>query len=197
MLTMPVLETERLRVRELVADDLDVVHHILDLEGAAGDAHATVLTRDQRRAWLTWSIESYTQYAMLYQPPLGERAIVRHEDTVLVGIVGFVPCLNRFDLIPGFPNQSADHPALASAEIGMFWALGQAYHGRGYATEAARAMIGYAFGELRLKHIVATTEHANAASIAVMRRLGMRIGRNPGNQPPWLQVVGVLVNPDD
>ncbi|MGH2520966.1 MAG: GNAT family N-acetyltransferase, partial [Anaerolineales bacterium] len=64
----------------------------------------------------------------------------------------------------------------------------------GYATEAARALIGYAFRELNLRRIVATTDYTNEASIAVMRRLGMRIEKNPYPEPEWFQVVGVLEN---
>jgi hypothetical protein len=43
---------------------------------------------------------------------------------------------------------------------------------------------------------VATTEHDNSASIGVMRRLGMRIARNPAPTPFFLAVVGVLENPN-
>ncbi len=42
--------------------------------------------------------------------------------------------------------------------------------------------------------MIATTEFNNVASQAVMRKLGMRLERNEYNQPPWLQVVGVLEN---
>jgi hypothetical protein len=42
------------------------------------------------------------------------------------------------------------------------------------------------------KRLIATTEHANVASQAVMRRLGMRLLMNPHPEPSWLQVVGVL-----
>jgi hypothetical protein len=49
--------------------------------------------------------------------------------------------------------------------------------------------------ELRLRRIVATTEYDNAASIAVMRKLGFRIERNPGRAPFFLQVVGIVENP--
>jgi RimJ/RimL family protein N-acetyltransferase len=57
-------------------------------------------------------------------------------------------------------------------------------------------MAGYGFRVLRLRRIVATTDHDNEGSIGVMRRLGMRIERNPYPDPPWLQVCGVLDNPD-
>jgi RimJ/RimL family protein N-acetyltransferase len=46
-----------------------------------------------------------------------------------------------------------------------------------------------------LLRIVATTHDDNDASIRVMRKLGMLIERNPYPDPPWLQVVGVLENP--
>ncbi len=55
--------------------------------------------------------------------------------------------------------------------------------------------MNYAFDTLRVRRIVATTEHDNAGSQGVMRRLGMRLERNPFPEPPWLQVVGVLDNP--
>jgi hypothetical protein len=42
--------------------------------------------------------------------------------------------------------------------------------------------------------LIETTEYSNAASIGVMRRLGMDIQRNPDEQPGWFQTVGVLFN---
>ena len=56
-------------------------------------------------------------------------------------------------------------------------------------------MVSYAFDELRLRRIVATTEHDNTRSISVMRRLGMRLERNPQDQPHWFQTVGILDHP--
>jgi hypothetical protein len=53
-------------------------------------------------------------------------------------------------------------------------------------------MVRYAFDELNLRRIVATTEYDNTASVAVMRRIGMTIQHNPGPAPHWFQVVGIL-----
>jgi hypothetical protein len=55
-------------------------------------------------------------------------------------------------------------------------------------------MIEYAFKHLRVKRIIATTEYANVASQGVMRKVGMKLTRNPYQEPPWLQVVGLLEN---
>ena len=107
-----------------------------------------------------------------------------------MGSVGFAPALAPFGLLPSFEPTTHFTP-----EVGLFWALFPEHWGNGYASEAAAAMVLYAFRELRLRRIVATTEHNNTRSINVMRRLGMRIERNPQADPPWLQTVGVLNNP--
>jgi RimJ/RimL family protein N-acetyltransferase len=83
---------------------------------------------------------------------------------------------------------------LSTAEFGLFYAIMPAFQGQGYATEAAQALVDYAFQHLRLKRIIATTTYENAASMGVMRKIGMRIERNPHQEPPWLQIVGVLEN---
>jgi RimJ/RimL family protein N-acetyltransferase len=56
-------------------------------------------------------------------------------------------------------------------EIG--WRLVREHWGRGYATEAARAALGFGFEELALGEIVSFTVPANIRSRAVMERIGM------------------------
>jgi RimJ/RimL family protein N-acetyltransferase len=58
-----------------------------------------------------------------------------------------------------------------AVEVG--WRLAMRFWGRGYATEAATAALGYAFGELGLDEVVSFTTVANVRSRAVMERLGM------------------------
>jgi RimJ/RimL family protein N-acetyltransferase len=62
-------------------------------------------------------------------------------------------------------------------EIG--WRLAAAYWGRGYATEAARAALAYAWDPLALPEIVSFTTVSHAKSRAVMERIGMR--RDPAD----------------
>src|SRR4051812_1559936 len=71
---------------------------------------------------------------------------------------------------------------------------------RSRCAKAVRERGGAGDGDVRLRgpearRIVAATEHDNLASIGVMRRLGMRIERNPDPEPHWFQTVGVLFNP--
>jgi RimJ/RimL family protein N-acetyltransferase len=58
------------------------------------------------------------------------------------------------------------------AEMG-YW-IGVPYWGRGFATEAARAIIEYGFGRLALNRIHAEHFTRNAASGRVLQKIGMR-----------------------
>ena len=58
------------------------------------------------------------------------------------------------------------------AEVG--WALNIGYRGKGYATEAARALISHGLEELHLHRIFADTTNINIASWKLMERLGIR-----------------------
>lgn len=62
--------------------------------------------------------------------------------------------------------------AHARAELG-FW-IGVPYWGRGYATEAARAVVKYGFETLKLHRIYASHFKDNLASRRVLLKLGMR-----------------------
>ena len=197
MLHLPALRTARLTIRPFVLDDLDAIHHLLDVELRAVDfGTAGAGTRDARREWLEWTVLNYRQLADLNQPPYGERAVVLDDDGSLIGACGFVPCLNAFAQIPSLSPTRLSAEGIYTAEVGLYYAFAPAHQRRGYATEAVKALITFAFAELMLHRIVATTTYDNEPSIGVMRRLGMRIERNPLPDPPWLQVVGVLDKPE-
>ena len=83
-------------------------------------------------------------------------AVVRHDD-VLVG-----DCMLVVD---------AGDPA--TAEIG--YTISPAHQGHGYATEAARALLVYAFARYEIDAARAVTDARNAPSIAVAQHLGMHL----------------------
>jgi RimJ/RimL family protein N-acetyltransferase len=196
MLYMPALETPRLVIRPFCMDDLQPVHRLFDVELREVDLGTVgAQTLHERAEWLQWTVLSYTQLAKLYQPPYGERAVVHKHTQQLIGACGFVPCLDAFEQCSGFsPALRPSQHWRTTPEFGLFYAITPTLRGQGYATEAAQALVDYAFQHLRLKRIVATTTYENAASMGVMRKLGMRLERNPYAEPPWLQVVGVLEN---
>ncbi len=58
------------------------------------------------------------------------------------------------------------------AEIG--YTLSRAYQGRGIASEAVSCVLEYAFVTLGLHRVIAITDCENAASVALLERLGLR-----------------------
>ena len=82
----------------------------------------------------------------------------RLDDGVFIGFVGLG--------VPAFDARFA-----SSVEIA--WRLGRAFWGHGYATEASRLVLEYAFGSLALPEVIAFTAAGNERSRRVMDRLGM------------------------
>ncbi|MBZ0303706.1 MAG: GNAT family N-acetyltransferase [Anaerolineae bacterium] len=181
---MPILETERMIIRPFAVDDVEriaVINEELDAE--------------INREYVLGTIASGRHLANLHQPPYGERAGVLKSENLMICAVGLVPCLMPFEQLPTFANGAAPQAVVSStAEVGLYWACDPAYRQRGIATEAARALIDYAFDHLHIKRIIATTEYDNLASQGVMRKLGMTIEHNPLPDPFYMQVVGILEN---
>jgi len=82
-------------------------------------------------------------------------AITRKASAELIGAIGLVP-----------------NPHHDLAGLG-YW-LGKPYWNEGYCTEAARAVLHYAFTELRLNRVQAHHFSHNPASGRVMQKVGMR-----------------------
>jgi len=193
---VPELQTPRLVIRRFVAADLDAVHQLLDVDLADADFGSEGAgSRQQREDWLRWSVLNYEQLERLYQPPYGDRAIVLRATGELIGACGYVPSFGPFAQLPGLSPVTPPARSRHTPAFGLFYAVSPRHQRRGYAAEAAQALVDHAFRDLELERIVATTTHDNLVSIRVMEKLGMRIERNPFLDPPWFQVVGVLDNP--
>lgn len=191
---LALFETPRLVVRSFAVEDGPVIHGILDRAFGDGSRAADPAALGERAEWVRWSALSHRWFPLLHQPPFGDRAIVLKDSGELIGAAGFVPMLAPFGQIPGL-GRPPTFAGVNSLEFGLFWAVDPMHQRRGYASEAGQGLIRYAFGELGLERLVATTDYNNLPSQAVMRKLGMRIERNPLGVPEWLQIVGVIENP--
>lgn len=80
-----------------------------------------------------------------------------------IGLVG----LNH----PLFEIPNFQPKGLPIVEIG--WRLSSKHWGQGYATEAAKAVLHYAFTELDLNEIISFTIEANTKSRRVMEKIGL------------------------
>ncbi|MBO2451930.1 GNAT family N-acetyltransferase [Actinomadura barringtoniae] len=69
-------------------------------------------------------------------------------------------------------EEVADQAKSVQAELG--WTLDPSYGGKGYATEAVRALIDVSFGRLGLRRLHAECFYDNEPSWRLMERVGMR-----------------------
>ncbi|WP_415895135.1 GNAT family N-acetyltransferase [Neptuniibacter sp. PT34_22] len=81
----------------------------------------------------------------------------------------------------GFNSPLIELPFTPCVEVG--WRLSQAFWGKGYATEAAKKALEFAFVELGLDEVVSFTAVPNLRSQAVMTRLGLRDTGDNFNHP--------------
>jgi RimJ/RimL family protein N-acetyltransferase len=166
-------------------DDLENINRILN------DAFDHDEPLEGRGRWLQWTVLGYRMFEALEQPHYGERGIVLKETGELIGAVGIVPYLGNFNRVTAFQRPP---DALATAEVGLYWAIDPTHQRKGYAPEAARAVVDYLFTHEKLGRLIATTGHDNLASLSVMRKIGMTVERIDPPQLPDLFVVGVLKN---
>ena len=148
------IETERLLLRPYTADDLDALHEIERLESTARYLYNEPLSIDEVRALL----ERRQRMTSVDETSDGivVAAEVRSEPGRAIG---------HFTL----ELRSREH---RQGEIG--YVLHPQYHGHGYATEGAAAMLHLGFERIGLHRIVGRLDGRNVASARVLERLGMR-----------------------
>lgn len=147
------LETDRLLLRPLDEADRDAF--------AAMNADADVMTYFVSPMTREESDAAFTRYTTHFQQNgFAFLAARTRSSGEFAGIIGMQ--VMRF-AVPNLPQ-----PAV---EIG--WRLNRAQHGRGYATEGARAILNSAFQEHGLAEVVAITAVSNTPSRHVMDKLGM------------------------
>jgi len=73
-----------------------------------------------------------------------------------------------------FVGHMVFHPWFGARTHEVGWVIARPHQGRGYATEAAQALLAHAFETLRCHRVIATCQPQNPASWRVMEKLGMR-----------------------
>jgi RimJ/RimL family protein N-acetyltransferase len=140
------LETERLRLRAVEAGDLEELVRLHD------DPLVARYLGVRDREWYEWRIgASEEEWA--------ERGY------------GFVIVLDR-DSGTFLGRTGLKYwPQFAETELG--WVLRPEVRGRGVATEAARAVLGWGFERFGFPYVTAMIRPGNEPSVAVAERLGM------------------------
>lgn len=81
-------------------------------------------------------------------------------------------CLEESGLLIGGCGIRRETELSQVANLG--WAITPEFQNKGYATEAARALVAFGFQKLNLSVIYATCDTRNTASFTVMEKLGMK-----------------------
>jgi len=147
---MPVLETERLRLRKLnmhdAQDIFDYSRDPLVAKHVLWDAHRNIA---ESRAYLRFMLRKYRMN------DAASWGIELKSSGKIIGTIGFMWI----------------QPENAAAEVG--YSLSRIHWGKGIMTEALQAVVAYGFESLNLNRIEAMHELTNPASGAVMRKCGM------------------------
>lgn len=148
-MTVPEIETERLRLRRFRPDDLAALTPILCDPAVTQYIGAGLPVRSgEVPHHLQQLTEKYwTEYGF------GRWALVYRETGELTGYCGL-------RVNEGQPE--------------LHYLLGRAWWCAGLATEAARACLDYAFTKLRLTEVIALVRPENTASVRVLKKIGMQ-----------------------
>ena len=165
MINIPILQTERLTIRPFEVADLDKLDQIYPRE-------TDLTARDFRRERMEWVISATSRFAKYGIPSYLDRAVVLRASDTLIGAVGYNAEIEPFESLPYLGGNAK---AFSTPEISLYWEIGEAYRRKGYATEAAQALVDYAFKVARVKRLIALTHPTNLGSLGVMRKLGMYI----------------------
>ena len=124
-----------------------------------------------------WNLPEVTRWVLRptrTSEELGEslRQAARNPDDHSLAILldGVVIGSVSLELTDGYVQPGG--PARTVADLG--YTLDPAYAGRGYATEAARAAVDHALGQLGVRRVTAGAFVDNVASVRVLEKLGMR-----------------------
>jgi RimJ/RimL family protein N-acetyltransferase len=143
------ITTERLLLRPVCTGDLDVAA-ALGADPRVMAWFGGTLTAERSEQWLRRQIEHWRAH--------GFGRFAATFGGVVVGFVGLTRTEYDAGFIPG---------------IEIAWRLAFDHWGKGYATEAARAVAREGFERLGLEQIVGVTTPGNTRSRRVMERLGM------------------------
>ncbi len=154
---MKPIETQRLVLRRWKASDREVFYK-MNSDPVVMEYMPKILTREESDGLMARIEEHFDKHRF------GLCAVEEKENGAFVGFTGLS--------IPRFESHFTP-----CVEIG--WRLDKAFWGKGYATEAAAAMLSAGFNQFGLDEIVSFTSPLNQRSISVMKRLKMT--RNPSD----------------
>ena len=134
-----------------------------------------VTVRDHAALLAHWTLPDVRRFLFDGAPPCAAEVTETIEESVRnFATAGYGVWLIEAPGQPGFIG-TAGLRALEELGLEIFYSLAPGSWGHGFATEAARAVVEHALGPLGLPEVLAEVDEGNAASVAVITRLGMTL----------------------
>lgn len=151
------LETERLIIRPYIESDLGASFALMQNPEVLTFMHMEVMQRHEYEGLFRWLMFSYhTPFELPFKYSF---AVCSKATGQLIGWCG----LGVLDF--------------SAPDTELYYLIGREHWGRGYATEAARALTAYAFNVIGLDRLYAKADPRNTASLGVFQKLGFRFER--------------------
>lgn len=144
-------DTERLQLREFTSEDLDSIAPLMADPEVMRYSVSGPLSESQVEEFLRKRIiDHYAKFGF------GLYAAIHKQDQALIGFTGL--------LVQNIDGED---------RIELGYRLSPKYWGKGLATEAAKAVLHYAFQQLKIDELISIIDPKNTRSVEVAKRVGM------------------------
>ncbi|MDO5573675.1 MAG: GNAT family N-acetyltransferase [bacterium] len=146
-----IIETAQLGLRELTADDFEAWHKILS-DPETMQHYPKPFDEEKTKGWIDWNLDNYQKYGF------GLWAVILKETGQFVGDCGIT-------------MQNIHGDGVLYPEIGYH--ISKDFQRRGFASQAAKACLQYAFEHTENDEIFSYQKWTNIASRKTAEKMGM------------------------
>lgn len=143
------INSERLKLREITQEDFQAVHEYASDPETVKYMPFGPNTKEETQEFINRNLKRQQEKP---RTDYGLGIILKHENR-LIGACGM--------------------HSVTEIQASIGYTLNRSYWGHGYATEVAKALVGYLFCELGVHRVFASCDPRNLASIRVLEKVGM------------------------
>lgn len=149
------IATERLTIRPIILEDVNDIHEYVSDQSITMMLYFPHETIEETKNFVTYSVASWN------------RKYPKDREYVILFDGKNIGCIN---LVYGEGRKSCE----------MGWIIHREYRNKGFATEAANALLDFAFKTLHVNSVKANCDAENTVSQRVMQKIGMKLISDDG-----------------
>ncbi len=140
------ITTDRLQIRHVQSNDIDDIYEYISNDEVMKYERENYPTKESYLETLEYFVDNQLLYSIMIK---GETKVIGH---IYLGLTG-AECNNEYNL---------------------GYIMNPQYQGKGYCTEAAKAVMDHAFSELHANRVIGACNPENIPSWKVMEKIGMQ-----------------------